>query len=623
MIDTLRDTYVHDFADFDSHLLPDVDTLCRAIKCPDEFSTDGCNLEVPNSIRVIQTDCRVLLHEASVLSIGTAAESKESRDACAAEDSPAARGGVIRSKNNWKNVLSILVKHRSAYFHSFLPRIALHKLKPSPGHLGAAPHDAADLSAEDTQLVILLVDISGFTALCDRFQALGQQGIDPLTASINQVFGLILTHLHAWGGDVVKFDGDALVVAWEPTSPNSLAETAAIAVACALALEAAHGRFDVAVPGAARLPVAGQLGRLASASPLLCRQPSWCDRGGVQDLEVLRALRAAPALACLSESDAALLAERCRLAAYAEGAALFQQGAPGDGELYVVHSGEVRVHRAAPRAASPSPEGSPPPRGAERFTAVEGDVLGVVPALNGAAHLETAVATRPCTAVVVPAAALRAALAAAPQLADALRAARGGGGGGEDGRPAAAAGTGTVTLRLHQAVAAGAACVAHIGGERMPPRPRDLGPRRELVVVGEAVRHAGEALGEAAVGEVVVAGGTWALVAGQYEGESTPGGNRRVTGERGGEDVDEARGEVVGVWRGRAVARQAMEERVRAPPRALVPYCHEGAREMLDSAHMADELRQLTVCVYARVRAFVRACVCVCMCVCESVCEGV
>ena len=156
---------------------------------------------------------------------------------------------------------------------AFLPRIARKALlRYGRGSMAAARSSADDFLAEETNLVVLLVDISGFTGLCDRFQGLGQQGIDLLTASLNRIFGVILAHIDAWGGDVVKFDGDALVVIWEPAPPNSLAETAVLAVECALALEAAHGRFDVAVPCAARLPVADQLGRLAStASSLYAR----------------------------------------------------------------------------------------------------------------------------------------------------------------------------------------------------------------------------------------------------------------------------------------------------------------------------------------------------------------
>ena len=132
--------------------------------------------------------------------------------------------GTSRSKVNWKRCFSILVEKRALYFQSFLPRIARKALSRSGRAAAAAA--TGDLLAEETHLVVLLVDISGFTGLCDRFQGLGQQGIDLLTASLNRIFGVILAHIDAWGGDVVKFDGDALIVVWEPATPGGLAEAA-------------------------------------------------------------------------------------------------------------------------------------------------------------------------------------------------------------------------------------------------------------------------------------------------------------------------------------------------------------------------------------------------------------
>ena len=45
-------------------------------------------------------------------------------------------------------------------------------------------------------------------------KVLGEAGIDELTNHINSIFGVILAHIDAWGGDVVKFVGDALIVIW-------------------------------------------------------------------------------------------------------------------------------------------------------------------------------------------------------------------------------------------------------------------------------------------------------------------------------------------------------------------------------------------------------------------------
>jgi hypothetical protein len=80
--------------------------------------------------------------------------------------------------------------------------------------------------AEEAELAILIVDISGFTGLCDRFQALGQEGIDLFTASVNRVFEALLGPIHAWGGDVIKSAPPAPPAPPAPHRPASFAPPA-------------------------------------------------------------------------------------------------------------------------------------------------------------------------------------------------------------------------------------------------------------------------------------------------------------------------------------------------------------------------------------------------------------
>ena len=65
--------------------------------------------------------------------------------------------------------------------------------------------------------------MQGFTRLSDRFQGLGQEGIDSLTSTINRMFSTIIKHVEAWAGDIVKFAGDAVIVIWE-CDQNTLAK---------------------------------------------------------------------------------------------------------------------------------------------------------------------------------------------------------------------------------------------------------------------------------------------------------------------------------------------------------------------------------------------------------------
>ena len=164
-----------------------------------------------------------------------------------------------RSSERWTAASSRLARSQAAYFRAFVPRAALAGCAAPPGGGPlAVRHDAA----------VLLVDISGFTRLCDRFQALGEAGIDAFTAIINRVFAALLARIEAHGGEVVKFDGDALIVAWlVGPEGGGLASAVALALRCALELERRHGTFAVQVPAPGGLPAVNELNRsLASAA---------------------------------------------------------------------------------------------------------------------------------------------------------------------------------------------------------------------------------------------------------------------------------------------------------------------------------------------------------------------
>lgn len=59
---------------------------------------------------------------------------------------------------------------------------------------------------------LVSADISGFTALSERLAAHGREGAEELTVLLNQCFGGMIEIIDDYGGDVVKFGGDALLV---------------------------------------------------------------------------------------------------------------------------------------------------------------------------------------------------------------------------------------------------------------------------------------------------------------------------------------------------------------------------------------------------------------------------
>eukprot|EP00457_Paulinella_chromatophora_P000759 gb/GEZN01000759.1/.p1 GENE.gb/GEZN01000759.1/~~gb/GEZN01000759.1/.p1 ORF type:complete len:687 (+),score=139.80 gb/GEZN01000759.1/:193-2253(+) len=67
------------------------------------------------------------------------------------------------------------------------------------------------------QAAVLFVDISGFTALTEKLGEQGMAGIDTLDQVLNAYFGLMGDVVSAFGGDIVKYAGDAILILFKPT----------------------------------------------------------------------------------------------------------------------------------------------------------------------------------------------------------------------------------------------------------------------------------------------------------------------------------------------------------------------------------------------------------------------
>lgn len=74
-------------------------------------------------------------------------------------------------------------------------------------------HDAGIPSIVRFHGALLFVDISGFTVLSQRLQ------VDELRVHINGYFSKILDIVEKYGGDVVKFAGDAMFIVFQ--TPHS------------------------------------------------------------------------------------------------------------------------------------------------------------------------------------------------------------------------------------------------------------------------------------------------------------------------------------------------------------------------------------------------------------------
>ena len=79
--------------------------------------------------------------------------------------------------------------------------------------------------AEELQVAILFADISGFTILTERMAEKGPTGVETLARILNQYFGQLIDIIHAYGGDVVKFAGDAVIAVWPIVSDLPAADS--------------------------------------------------------------------------------------------------------------------------------------------------------------------------------------------------------------------------------------------------------------------------------------------------------------------------------------------------------------------------------------------------------------
>ena len=84
---------------------------------------------------------------------------------------------------------------------------------------------------------LLFSDVSGFTALSEKLARHGRAGAEEMVGAISTVFTPLLTEIEAYGGDVLKFGGDALLTFFEGADSAGRAATCAMRLQASLATE--------------------------------------------------------------------------------------------------------------------------------------------------------------------------------------------------------------------------------------------------------------------------------------------------------------------------------------------------------------------------------------------------
>ncbi|KAM6032730.1 adenylate cyclase type 10-like isoform 1-T1 [Theristicus caerulescens] len=108
------------------------------------------------------------------------------------------------------------------------------------------PQCEAVLVSAGIELIFFLV--AGFTALTEKFlqRSSADRGTDELAQTLNCYMSDILKEMLIFGGDVLKFAGDAVLVLWR-TPPQELAKTISLVLQCSQQIQKKHGSRNTRV----------------------------------------------------------------------------------------------------------------------------------------------------------------------------------------------------------------------------------------------------------------------------------------------------------------------------------------------------------------------------------------
>src|SRR4029450_1058825 len=101
---------------------------------------------------------------------------------------------------------------------SYVPKLIQNRVIANPVPIEAPV-------AEELLTAVLFADISGFTRLTEPMVEKGPTGVETLARILNEYFGQLIDIIHNYGGDVVKFAGDAVIAVWPVVPDPAIGET--------------------------------------------------------------------------------------------------------------------------------------------------------------------------------------------------------------------------------------------------------------------------------------------------------------------------------------------------------------------------------------------------------------
>jgi class 3 adenylate cyclase len=82
---------------------------------------------------------------------------------------------------------------------SYLPKLVVRRLFNSTATVKPP-------ESESFQACVLFADISGFTPLTEKMAAKGPEGVEALSAALNNYFDTLIGTIYRFGGDIVKVE---------------------------------------------------------------------------------------------------------------------------------------------------------------------------------------------------------------------------------------------------------------------------------------------------------------------------------------------------------------------------------------------------------------------------------
>lgn len=110
-----------------------------------------------------------------------------------------------------------------------------------------------------------MADVSGYTALSERYNNSGKGGTYRLTVTLNTYLGALIELIYSQGGDIIKFAGDAFLALWKTDKRTFLCHTIHTVITCALIIQHSYASYETDVKVNLKVKLAISAGNLIFA----------------------------------------------------------------------------------------------------------------------------------------------------------------------------------------------------------------------------------------------------------------------------------------------------------------------------------------------------------------------